>query len=278
MSSRTLSGTAATPPPVLRRNRQVNRGNTKRRGARAGPTNDRRTLRGSSNVRQTRPSDTEQDGAKSQPGRALRKGTIQQTRPFKFEKHQHNLVQSGGKDVKVETIEEAVQHDIADTPERPARKRARRSTTGSEKVTTMSSKIRKRRRSVSFDDCSASTKLCGTTQSDHARTTLRVWLDGFPGASTPTTLRDCDDLDKLITFVLKSWEWSFNGRVFHYAIASFPWMSTDSNILIRPGLEDSFRKMLCEIENSPVWADQGLQATCEVKITVYLHTPNHEWG
>ncbi|EXJ79597.1 hypothetical protein A1O3_07876 [Capronia epimyces CBS 606.96] len=270
-SSQTLSGRVSMPSPTSPappRKRQAIRGNPRVSRRRDGCLNTQRS----------RLHDAEQDGVQSPPGRALRKRTIQQTYPFKFEKYRHNLVKSIGKSVEVQTIEEAVQHEIGDTPPQSARKKARLSATASERTSTSIAKRGQsyRCRSASVEIGGSLTKLIGSSGYDPTRTTLRVWLEGFPGASTPTTLKDCDNVEKLMDFIISSWEWSFNARAFHYAIVTFPRLTADSNILIRPGMTDSFRKMVDEIENSPVWAEEGAKATCEVKITVYLQSPAGE--
>lgn len=203
-SSGTLSGRAATPPSSPAVPRKV---------LRASHGKHQHNLRGRSTAPQARLGDVGQQAGHGLPGRALRKRTIQQTHPFKFEKHQHNLAKSKGTDVEVEAVEQAVQREL--TPQQPVSKRARKTTT------TPNAKSGELRRSVSLGNGGASGQLM-LSESKAARTTLRIWLEGFPSASAPTTLEDCDNVDSLVDFIVQSWEWSFDGKAFHYAIASFP--------------------------------------------------------
>lgn len=204
--------------------------------------------------------------------RELRKRTIQQLNPFKFEKHQHYMTKSGRR-VTAQKIEKAVQEEIDKKERQPAKKKARVSTpdiSPSKIALSPSKRISVGSRLSGSALSVASGRLVDHAEPDPARTTLRIWLDGFQGGSTPTTLKDCADLDSLLDFILKSWKWRFGGQRFSYAIASFPWLTHEANILIRHGLADSFQKMVLEIDNSPVWVEEGDKAQCEVKIMVYL--------
>jgi hypothetical protein len=207
---------------------------------------------------------------------------VQQTNPFTFDKHQFNLAKSTGKVVDVDLVEEAVPDEIEMTERRGARKKARASTTRNRRGTASTQHQASRplaikaRRCDSVASSAASARVRSSHNPDLSSITLRVWLDGFPRGSCPTTLEACITNDELINFINKAWGWCFDGKVFSFATASFPWLTADANILIRPGLEDSFRKMVVEIHNAPVWEEKGDEGTCEVKIMVYLQDANDQ--
>lgn len=210
------------------------------------------------------------DESQEVPPRELRKRNIRQVNPYKYDKHQHQLATTTGKAVNTEVVEEAVQDEIDSVQRSTARKKARTSsasTRGRGKANRSAAKQRDKGRRSSSIVSSAAPE---ADAHDPASVTLRVWLDGFPGGSAPTTLEDCDSLDKLIDFILKSWGWNFAGGTLSYAIVSFPWLDDTGNILVRKGLEDSFRQMVSEIESAPIWADKGNQERCEVNVTVFL--------
>ncbi|KIV80733.1 hypothetical protein PV11_08216 [Exophiala sideris] len=210
------------------------------------------------------------------PTRALRKRNINQVLPYKYDKHQHQLTKTIGKTADADLIEEAVQDEIESTQRRSARKRPRTSagsTKSNSKVPSSRRGNRQRRRSPSAASSVASEKLT-PARPNLAKVTLRIWLENFTAASIPTTLKDCDSLETLINFITTSWGWAFNGASFHHAIISFPWLSQNANILLRPELKHTFEKMINEVENAPVWGEKGEDATCEIKIVVYLDAPS----
>ncbi|KIX97033.1 uncharacterized protein Z520_07147 [Fonsecaea multimorphosa CBS 102226] len=205
------------------------------------------------------------------PERNLRKRTLQQTNPYKFDKHRHQLSRKTGRAANSKKVEKAVKEEIDVTGKQLTTKKLRVSSGDSAKaLTLMKQAPDNRNRSKSVCSVTPSPEIYPGNVFDLARTTLRVRLDGFPGgAATLITLGECEDNDKLIDFILKSWEWKFKGAGFSHAVVSFPWLSKQSNILLRPGLTESFQGMVTEIENAPVWTEGG-HARCDIEVTVYL--------
>lgn len=202
--------------------------------------------------------------------RELRKRKLQQVHPYKYEKHEHNMMTKSGKEANTDKVEKAVQNEICGTRRQRIKMTKAESNNANPGQVTRSA--RKKSSKISRRSSLVASSTTSTTlpyEADLSRASLRIWLDGFSGASTAIMLKECSGLGKLMEFILKSWEWKFNFREFSYAIASFPWLSSDSNVLIRPGLTESFQKIVSEIENSPVWAD-GDKAQCEVKVVVFL--------
>lgn len=200
--------------------------------------------------------------------RSLRRRTIQQEHPYKYEKIQYDLAKSTGTAAPVDEVEDAVQEEIGSTQKQSARRKERRPLGGSKgrKVNAVVSKSQKqRRRSVSLLSTTSS-----AASPDFERTTLQIWLDGFNGGATPIPLSKVVGIDHLIELMVQNWEWKFEGQSFSYAIASFPWLSHDSNIVIRNGMKDSFQKLLDEVKAAPMWAQGGGEVRCEVKIRVYV--------
>ena len=210
------------------------------------------------------------------PSRKLRNRTIQQTNPFEFDKIQHQL-KSKGRTANADQVKAILssKFESVGTPTKAKRKaaptgneRAKRSkkTSATPKESTGSVAIepvphRRSASSLSFSSL--------IEQSRVERTTLKVWLDGFKGGSVPVPLRECRDVDQLVGSIIKAWDWQFNGRRFSYAVARFPWLDDDANIIIRHGLVDSFQNLMDEVETAPIWAE-GKKARCDVKITVYV--------
>ena len=202
--------------------------------------------------------DEEGDGAEesedeSLPERPLRKRTLKQKNPFKFDKHQHQA-QKTGKGSTTKNIEKAVKEEIVGTQRKPPKKKARTSGSSAGIVAT---KAKAKKSSID------------KPVFDPAKVTLRVRLDGFAGGAAPITLERCSDIKKLMDFIIDSWDWNFNGGRFSHAIASFPWLDADSNIVFRPGFEDSFQDMVTKAGNAPIWTE-GDNARCEVDVTVYV--------
>lgn len=212
--------------------------------------------------------------------RSLRKRALRQTHPFKYDKHQHNMTVKTGKIANTKNVEKAIKEEIEETPLQPAKKKVR---TAGNKVATLaktkaepdslheqeSSKNERLSPAVSIDAFDTSPPAT-EQQFDPSRAILRVRLNDFAGgAATPIALSDCDNNSKLINFINKTWEFSFGDRKFAYAIASFPWLTEASNILLRPGLAESFSGMVAEIENAPMWTE-GNHARCHVEVTIYV--------
>ncbi|EHY54532.1 hypothetical protein HRR83_004346 [Exophiala dermatitidis] len=266
-SSRTVSAGTAAPP-------ETPPGSRKGLATRGRASDGRRLQKRNASLRDsTATSAHAGDAAEEEvPTRGLRKRSVQQTHPFTYEKHQHVLAAKTGKPVDVGIVEEAVQQEKEIIPQQPVQKKARKSTVSPKRAPVLNVEATKLEKVSSSKVKPASTELRTTGEYNPARTTLRVWLNGFANASVPTTLKDCDSLDKLIQFIVDSWEWCFEGKVFHYAIISFPWLTGRENLLIRPGLQDSFRKMVSEVESFPGWATADGNTMCEVEIMVYLQT------
>ncbi|EXJ64568.1 hypothetical protein A1O7_00905 [Cladophialophora yegresii CBS 114405] len=224
-------------------------------------------------------SDSEDEDSTDEKGdhfpteRNLRKRTVQQTNPFKFDKHKH-IAQKTGQQINTKKIENKVKQEIEGTQKEPVKKRARVSSGSSTKNKAKASASRdqsasKARRSSSILSTTVSPEASSDHDFDPARTILRVRLDGFADAAAPIPLIQCDGLDKLMDFIIDSWRWRFNGDRFSYAIASFPWLSDKSNILLRPGMDASFQLMMTEIEHAPMWTE-GYRTSCFVDVTVYV--------
>ncbi|RVX67947.1 hypothetical protein B0A52_08552 [Exophiala mesophila] len=221
--------------------------------------------------------------------RKLRGRTLQQLKPFQFDKVQHNL-NTKGQVVDDQKMEEIVQQSLEkDRQTRSTGKRSRRlsSEQGPEvkgpeeervqeivkvEAGDAADKRRKvdnqqRARSVSSTTLSCSEFL--NDPSRRERTTLKVWLDGFNGGAAPFPLNQCQEVGAFVDRIIKAWDWQFNGAKFSYAIATFPWLTEDANIVIRTGMTESLQNLMDEVDRAPVWAE-GKQARCEVKVTVYV--------
>ncbi|KIW90344.1 uncharacterized protein Z519_08988 [Cladophialophora bantiana CBS 173.52] len=206
--------------------------------------------------------------------RNLRKRTLQQTKPDKFDKHRYNLSRKTGHEANPKKVEKAIQDEIGVREHKQTKKKPRGSSRNSTKSKAKTSTPReqtadKRRLSNSAGSVSPSPETDSEHVFDPARTTLRVCLDGFHGgAAIPIPLNECDSNDKRVDSILKFWGWKFTGTGFSYAIVSFPWLTEQSNILLRPGLPESFKGMRAEIENAPIRAE-GRHERCDVQVTVY---------
>ncbi|KAI1610332.1 hypothetical protein EDD36DRAFT_467401 [Exophiala viscosa] len=205
--------------------------------------------------------------------RALRRRNINQVMPYKYDKHQHHLTRAIGKTADADLIEEAVQDEIESSQRRSTRKKPRISagSTKSNSKNPSSKQSNNQRRGSPSAASSARSEKVILVGPDLAKVTLKIWLDGFLAGAIPTTLEDCDSLEALMDFITTSWGWAFNGASFHHAIISFPWLTQDANILLRPELKHTFENMMNEVEIAPVWAEKGEKATCEIKILVYLN-------
>ncbi|KEF58150.1 uncharacterized protein A1O9_06074 [Exophiala aquamarina CBS 119918] len=200
--------------------------------------------------------------------RSLRRRTIQQEHPYKYDKIRYDLAKSSGSAAPVDKVEDAVQENVESTQKQNARTKERRSIGSGKgrKANTVTPRSEKqRRRSVSLLSITSS-----AASPNFERTTLQIWLDGFSRGAAPVPLSKVVGADHLVELIIQNWGWKFEGQSFSYAIASFPWLSHDSNIVIRSGMTDSFQKMLDEVKAAPVWAQGGGEVRCEVKITVYV--------
>lgn len=207
-------------------------------------------------------------------GRNLRRRTIQQTHPYQFEKIQYNLEKATGVAALSEDVEDAIQEVIDSSPKaKPKPRRKGKQLTGGHKAGNAKTKKGKnveprRGRSGSMLSETSSVALPDILE----RTTLQIWLDGFSCAAAPVSLSKVKDVDQLMDRMIDNWEWKFEGKVFSHAIASFPWLSKESNILIRPGMTDSFLKLMREVMVAPVWAEQAgdQEKSCDVKVVMFL--------
>lgn len=203
--------------------------------------------------------------------RSLRRRTVQQTHPYIFELMQHNLAKSTGVPAMPDELEDAVQEVIDSTPKEKIRKKARLSTGAKKKRKSTKGNSKtpnpKRRRSESLLSVTSS-----VASPDFDKTTLQIWLNGFSDGAAPVTLNKVSDVDELVGVIVQSWGWKFEGQNFSHAIASFPWLSDQSNILIRTGMGESFQKLMQEVTMAPVWAEESEDRAryCEVKVTVFV--------
>ncbi|KIW44526.1 uncharacterized protein PV06_02987 [Exophiala oligosperma] len=262
------------PPSPFRTPLSRGRRSSARRNERTQSLSQRsRTVSTGSDTRKEATYDTPLLQAEVYPSRSLRKRTVQQTNPYKFDKYQHTISRKSGHSADSEDVEEAVYEEIEMTQTRLSSKNKSKASTAANKRklnATPSKKNGKRRRFSSNASVTAEDNQVNSF--DPARVTLKVWLDGFPAAGAPTTLFACGDVEGLFDFIVKSWGWSFEGARIRYAIISFPWLSEESNILLRPGLRESFTKMVSEVEKAECWKSGGDEASCEIKITVYLQS------
>lgn len=203
--------------------------------------------------------------------RSLRRRTIQQTHPYIFEKMRHNWAKSTGVLAMPDELEDAVEHVINSAPKGKIRKQARLSTGSKKKRKSTRGNNKtpnpKRHRSESLLSVTSS-----VASPDFDRTTLQIWLNGFSDGAAPVTLNKVTDVDELVRVIIQSWGWKFEGQDFSHAIVSFPWLSDQSNILIRTGMGESFQKMMQEVTTAPVWAEASEDRAryCEVKVTVFV--------
>lgn len=157
--------------------------------------------------------------------RSLRRRTIQQTHPYKFDKIKHDMTKSSGTVALADEVEDVIQEEIQSSQKPNARKKARLSIGSSKgrkaKAATSGGQKPKRRRSGSLLSIASS-----AASPEFERTTLKIWLDGFKDAAAPISLSKVNDVDQLIGFIVQNWEWKFEGQKFSYATASFPWLMT----------------------------------------------------
>ncbi|KAL6244636.1 hypothetical protein RBB50_008164 [Rhinocladiella similis] len=257
-------------PPVDRTSRSAARWNERTQS----PSQRSVTLSTGSDIAEEAKYDATALQAEGYSTRSLRKRTVQQTNPYKFDKYKHTISSKTGHSADSEDVEDAVYEEIEMTQTRLSskKKQSRASTAGNKrkpKARPLKQNSKRRRftssASVTAEDSKVSTF-------DPGRVTLKVWLDGFPAAGAPTTLLASGDVDSLFDFIVKSWGWSFDGASIRYAVISFPWLSEESNILLRPGLRESFTKMVSEIEKADCWKSGEDEASCEIKITVFLQS------
>jgi hypothetical protein len=208
--------------------------------------------------------DEEEENTMPVATRSLRKRNAAQTNPYKFDKIKHEMTKSTGKAAK---DDQALQHKIDGTEQRLTAKRTRDTGGRSTKKAKRSSSNKPDTRSRLSSETSYT---IFSTEPDISRTTLQVWLDQFPAGAATVSLEACDSIDKLMDFITESWEWQYCGGEFHYAIASFPWLDHELNILLRPNSAESFKGIIRAVENAPMWSRNGDKATCNVKIMVYL--------
>ncbi|KIV88471.1 hypothetical protein PV10_08154 [Exophiala mesophila] len=221
--------------------------------------------------------------------RKLRGRTLQQLKPFQFDKVQHNL-NTKGQVVDDRKMEEIMEQSLEkDRQTRSTGKRSRRLSSeqgpevkgpeegkaqGVVKIDAGDTADKRRKvdnqqraRSVSSTTLSCSELLDDPSRRD--RTVLKVWLDGFSGGAAPFPLNQCQEVGTFVDRIIKAWDWQFNGAKFSYAIATFPWLTEDANIVIRTGMTESLQNLMDEVDRAPVWAE-GKQARCEVKVTIYV--------
>ncbi|KAK5063190.1 hypothetical protein LTR84_005267 [Exophiala bonariae] len=207
-------------------------------------------------------------------GRTLRKKTIQQTHPYQFERIQYNLEKATGVAANSEDIEEM----IDSTPkQKPKARRSSGRRPGGNKADKANKKSKSKREQTGEPKRGRSDSLISVTSSVRPidvleKTTIQIWLDGFPHGAAPVGLSKVENIDQLIDRMIDNWDWKFEGKVFSHAIASFPWLSKESNILIRPGMTDSFLKLVGEVKTAPTWTEtaEDKEKSCEVKVTVFL--------
>ncbi|KAJ9608962.1 hypothetical protein H2200_006733 [Cladophialophora chaetospira] len=167
--------------------------------------------------------------------RTLRRRTVQQTNPYKFDKHNFQA-QKTGRVMTTKKLEKEVKQEVE----------------GTERfVSRAPSPEAEENRSI-FDPGKAA---------------FKVRLDGFRGAATAISFKQCDHVGKLMDFIKESWEWKYNGASFSHAIVSFSWLPAESELLLRPGSETSFERVVIEAERAPMWAEDG---RCDIDVTVYV--------
>ena len=193
--------------------------------------------------------------------RNLRKRTLKQTNPFKYDKHEHKAKRAG-KGATTKKIETAVQKEIGIAQQPPEKKARHSSSTSAWSKSTKSNAKAARASSVESDN-----------GFDPSRVVLRVRLDGFDGGAAPVTLIKCSDIDLLMKFMTDSWAWKFGQDSFSHAVVSFPWLSNKFNIILRPGMADSFDCMVELVKESPTWEDDE-EKSCQVDVTVFLQRSN----
>lgn len=222
--------------------------------------------------------------------RKLRDRTLQQLNPFQFDKIQHNL-NTKGHVVNNQEMEEIVQQTLEGKHRqtRSTEKRTRQlspeegekpkeaeetKVQGFFKADASSAPTKRRKMANQQRSGSVLSSVLSFSEflgeaSRRERTTLKIWLEGFKGGSVPIPLKDCQDVGGFVDRIIKAWDWQFDGARFSYAIATFPWLTEDANIVIRSGMEDSFQSLMDEVERAPMWAEEN-KARCEVKVTVYV--------
>jgi len=211
--------------------------------------------------------DVTKPGEEMAPRRSLRKRQLHQTKPFTFDKYQYQLAMSQCRGVKDDMVERAVLEGMATSAITTKSTVGRRKGPQKTALTTSTACTGSISR-PSISRASDAGMPSGSCSAKVAHTTLRAWLDGFHGGAAPIALSKCRNIDGLVTCISQSWRWRFEGKDFAYAIASFPWLGDDHNILIRAGMDDSFEQLIDEVERAPVWKNKDSQV-CVVKLVVY---------
>lgn len=210
------------------------------------------------------------DDEQASTERTLRKRTVQQTHPFKFDKHNHNA-QKAGRTATTKKIEKEVQQEVKGTWQDKGHVSRSSAAQNKRKASTSSKQgAHSKRRSSSSVSKTASPEADDHDHEsvfDPAKTTFIVRLDGFASAAAAVSLKECNQVDGLMDFIRENWEWRYNGAVFSYAIASFSWLNDTANIILRPGTKTNFDRVVSEAERAPAWA---AGEHCDIEVTVYL--------
>ncbi|RMD44739.1 hypothetical protein DV735_g279, partial [Chaetothyriales sp. CBS 134920] len=101
-----------------------------------------------------------------------------------------------------------------------------------------------------------------------ARTTLFTYLAGGNDEdAAPVPLAKCGTLELLMAFVNSHWG-SYKGATFDAVRCRLPWKQENQQILIRKGWKESFKIMMREIQEAPMW-EKGADKL-EMKLVVTL--------
>lgn len=97
---------------------------------------------------------------------------------------------------------------------------------------------------------------------------VRIWFSRFASASIPISL-EALTTNNMFSLITKAWEFKLNDEKVNCAVASFPWLREDSNILfVRDNNNDTaFEVMLEQVRNSPTWKESG---SCSFDLQIHV--------
>lgn len=190
-------------------------------------------------------------------GHGLRKRTWSQKNPYKADKYIHAAAQKG----KVKRLSDLDAEEESKEDSKPGKKMRK----SSPKATRKSSKPPRSRSSTNISD---KPTLDPQTLKSHimAKTTLKTALTGSK-VSIPLFLSKCPDATTLWDRVSQAWEDEYEGQLKSLEI-QFSWLGTEYHFMLKPSLEDSYDKMIEEIQDAPCWKDGTDKCTVDVVLVV----------
>ena len=206
------------------------------------------------------------------PKKDLRRRTLAQQQPYKAEKVRYDMSKKNG-GLKVDDSD--VEYELLSTQ----RKVARSSNKIKTKATAKPAKAKKGRASngrfssvdtmgsPSITTSSAATPDIKEPVED--KTTLNIWHKGDVGGPNAINLAEVPTITALFDHIDGTWGRVKGGKTTRIE-CMLPWKEDDKNLLvIYPGWDTSFRRLLELIHNAPVWRKKG-KNELEVKLVATL--------